>query len=215
MQRNSRSFLPFADYYCRCIKCFVDISFSLQAGSSVKVSFHWKSKIQKSICLLIEKPTTLPVLETPDFKAPFRVETDASERAVGAFVVRKKKDGKTYPIYFASKILNYAENKYPSSEREDLTVTFAVKTFRLHLHSSQLSELLTDRQTLYYAFQKKDIAGHLALRINSPAEYYFKIVFRSEANNCTVHFLSRIIIPATQKFVDGLKKLLVLANREA
>ena len=49
-----------------------------------------------------------PVLAIPINDAPYRLETDASDYALGA-VLSQKQDDKWHPIAFLSKLLNEAE----------------------------------------------------------------------------------------------------------
>ena len=78
-----------------------------------------------------QKLKTTPLLALPDFDFLFVVETDASSVAVGAVLVQKKKDGKIYPVRYASRTTTKMEREYSACEREELAVIFALKKFRV------------------------------------------------------------------------------------
>ncbi|GKD04363.1 reverse transcriptase domain-containing protein [Tanacetum coccineum] len=87
---------------------------------------------------------------------------DASELmcdAVGA--VLGQKDGKHFhPIYFASKTLNAAQQKYTVTEKELMAVVFAFDKFRPYLILSK-TIVYTDHSALRHLFKKQDVKPRL------------------------------------------------------
>ena len=79
------------------------------------------------------KFTTEPVLAQPNTHAPFILEVDASNEAVGAVLSQRQEDGKTHPIGYFSKTLNNAEKNYAISEKELLALILALENWRHHL----------------------------------------------------------------------------------
>ena len=72
-----------------------------------------------------------PVLEVPDFQKPFILQTDASERGVGAVRSQKNALGQEHPVsYFSHKLLP-REAKYSTVEKECLAIKLAVQAFRV------------------------------------------------------------------------------------
>ena len=53
--------------------------------------------------------TTEPILAIPDINREMRVETDASDYAMGGILSTKCKDGKWRPVAFIFKLLNTTE----------------------------------------------------------------------------------------------------------
>ncbi|GJR92555.1 reverse transcriptase domain-containing protein [Tanacetum coccineum] len=73
--------------------------------------------LHKAFESLKEKLTCALVIVSPNWNLPFELMCDASDFAVG--VVLGQKDGKNFhPIYFASKTLNPAQQKYTKSKTE-------------------------------------------------------------------------------------------------
>ena len=55
---------------------------------------------------MTERLCASPVLQSPDFSLPFAVQTNASDRGVGAVLTKQGKDGGEHPIaYFSRKLL--------------------------------------------------------------------------------------------------------------
>ena len=63
-----------------------------------------------------------PILAFPDFNKPFLLETDASERGLGAVLSQKQADGRYHPIAYASHVMNETEQRYHSKKQEFLAL---------------------------------------------------------------------------------------------
>ncbi|KAL6324691.1 hypothetical protein AAG906_015274 [Vitis piasezkii] len=79
--------------------------------------------------------TTAPIVRAPNWQLPFEVMCDASDFAIRV-VLGQREDGKPYVIYYASKTLNEAQRNYTTTEKELLTVVFALDKFRAYLVGS-------------------------------------------------------------------------------
>ena len=64
--------------------------------------------------------------------APYHLETDTSDYALGA-VLSQKQDDKWHPIAFLSKSLNEAECNYKIYNKEMLAIMIALNKWRHHL----------------------------------------------------------------------------------
>jgi len=90
------------------------------------------------------------VLAIPIDDAPYCLETDASDYALGA-VLSQKQDEKWHPIAFLSKSLNEAERNYEIYDKEMLAIMVALDEWRHHLLGAKLQfEIWTDHQNLTY-----------------------------------------------------------------
>nr|GEW29016.1 retrovirus-related Pol polyprotein [Tanacetum cinerariifolium] len=91
-----------------------------------KQAFAWKTTD------IPEKLTCAPVIVRPNWNLPFELMCDVSDFAVGA--VLGQKDGKNFhPIYFASKTLIPAQQKYTITKKELMAIVFAFDRFRSYL----------------------------------------------------------------------------------
>ncbi|GKC21570.1 reverse transcriptase domain-containing protein [Tanacetum coccineum] len=115
--KGIRSFLGHAGFYRRFIKDFSKIARPLTKFLEKDTPFEFNDECHKAFNSLKEKFTCTPVIVSPNWNLPFELMCDASEFAVGA--VLGQKDGKHFhPIYFASKTLNAAHQKYTVTEKE-------------------------------------------------------------------------------------------------
>ena len=82
---------------------------------------------------------------------PTRVKSDASRKGFGATLEQWDPNG-WFPITYASRFSNTAEQKYGTIEIEFLAVVWATEHFRYYLYCSNF-ELVTDRKALLSALK--------------------------------------------------------------
>ena len=68
-----------------------------------------------------------------DWNLPFEIMCDASDYALGA-VLGQRIDNKLHAIYFASRTLNSAQANYSTTEKEFLSIIFALDKFRSYIN---------------------------------------------------------------------------------
>nr|GEV05806.1 DNA-directed DNA polymerase [Tanacetum cinerariifolium] len=140
--------------------------------------------------ILKEKLTCAPVIVSPNWNLPFELMCDARDFAVGAVLVQK--DGKNFhPIYFASKTLYPAQQKYPVTEKELMAVVFAFDKFKSNLILLK-TIVHTDHAALRHLFKKQDAKPRLIRWILLLQEFSIQIKDRKGTENVTADHLSRI-----------------------
>ena len=189
-RKELRSFLGLASYYRRFIPGFAKLARPLHEKTSDRVKLEWTDEMSKSFHDIKTALCSPPVLAYPDYDAPFIVSTDASDKALGAVLSQKDKDGRNHPIHYASRCLSATEEKYSTVEREALAVIFALKKFRPYLLTSRFT-LFTDHQALKYTFNKRDPHGRIARWFSFLAEFQFDIMYKPGQENVPADFLSR------------------------
>ncbi|GJX88224.1 reverse transcriptase domain-containing protein [Tanacetum coccineum] len=186
--KGVRSFLGHACFYQRFIKDFSKIARPITKLLEKDTPFEFDDECQKAFESLKEKLTCAPVIVSPNWNLSFELMCDASDFAVGA--VLGQKDGKNFhPIYFASKTLNSAQQKYTVTEKELMAVVFAFDKFRSYLILSK-TIVHTDHSALRHLFKKQDAKPRLIRWILLLQEFNIEIKDRKGIENVAADHLS-------------------------
>ena len=141
----------------------------------------------------MNKPS--PILKSPDFRRPFLVQTDASDRGVGAVLRQLDEEGIEHPVAYFSKKLQPREEKYATVEKECLAIKLAVQAFRVYL-IGQPFEVQTDHHALEWLHRLKENNARLSRWSLALQPFDFKVVHRAGTANANADGLSRGAIAA-------------------
>ncbi|KAI3815454.1 hypothetical protein L1987_15122 [Smallanthus sonchifolius] len=106
-----------------------------------------------------EQLVKVPILQPPDWSKPFEIMCDASDTTIGA-VLGQRIDKKPVAIYYASKTLSEAQLNYTTTEKELLTVVYALDKFRSYIWGSKVI-VYSDHSAVRYLMEKKDAKPRL------------------------------------------------------
>ncbi|KAL9699079.1 hypothetical protein quinque_002520 [Culex quinquefasciatus] len=155
--------------------------------------FTWTKEAEDGFRELKAVLTSAPILGNPDFSKLFTIESDASDRAVGAALVQEQ-DGVTRVISYFSKKLNRTQRRYSAEDKECLGVLSAIQHFRHYVEGAKF-RVITDARSLLWLFNVGAETGNAkllrwALRIQA---YDFDLEYRKGKANITADCLSRSI----------------------
>jgi hypothetical protein len=109
-----RSFLGLASYYRKFIKNFAKIATPLtNLLKKSSETYEWEEACNKAFETLKGILVKALVLKLPDFDKDFEIHSDASNFAIGGFLVQ---DGRS--VAFESKKLNETKRRWPTHEKE-------------------------------------------------------------------------------------------------
>ena len=206
--KELRSFLGVCSYYRRFIKGFAKIVSPLNELNRIdksvgekrvsrfrskKVLIGWNKECDQAMEALKDKLVSAPILGIAKYDRPFTVETDASDRGLGA-VLSQEIDGKRVVIAYASKSLNKGERNeanYSAKKLEFLAVVWAISDkFRHYLLGSKC-QVITDNSAVACILNKKDLSALEQRWIGRLAPFELTFKYRAGKQNIVADALSR------------------------
>lgn len=165
-------------------------------SSSTKIK--WTEEHQTILERLIGYITSHPVMAYPDFKLPFILHTDASNKGLAA-VLYQRQEGKLRVIAYASRTLSPAERNYHSNKLEFLALKWAVTDrFRGYLQYAVTFEVYTDNNPLTYILSTARLNATGQRWVSEMASFRFNIKYRPGKSNTDADVLSRVPLNATE-----------------
>ena len=153
---------------------------------------QWNAECEKAFEKLKSLLCGEPELKCPDFQKTFVLQTDASDRGVGA-VLSQMYDGEDHPAaYFSWKPLP-REEKYSVVEKECLAIRLAVQMFRVYLLGRPFT-IQTDHRSLEWLDCLKDSNNGLMKWSLALQPFQFTMQYRTGKANADA--LSRVFAAA-------------------
>ena len=150
---------------------------------------QWTAQCQESFDELKVALTSEPVLRVPDLNKPFMVQSDASEKAIGA-VLLQDHNGFFLPCYYTSRRLLDRECNYAIIEKECLAIVFALHTFAKYLLMKPFY-IQTDHAPLTFLKENKSKNARLSRWALSIQQYSFSVQHIRGTDNVISDALSR------------------------
>ena len=179
-----------AGYYRRFIPAFAELTSPLtdltRKGASDPV--QWTEPCQRAFERVKEALCGEPLLFTPNFSLPFILQTDASDRGLGAVLTQQVK-GVDRPVLYISRKLSQRETKYSTVEKECLTIRWAVGSLRYYLLGRPFT-LCSDHALLQWLHRMKDTNARITRCYLALQPFNFKVVHRPGARMVVADFLS-------------------------
>lgn len=186
-----KRFIGLASWYRRFVK-----NFSLMAAplhnltkGTKKKPFLWPKEAEDAFISLKTLLTTTPVMSCPDYSKPFIIQCDASNEGIGAVLCQKAEDSEQ-AVAFLSRKLTDTEKRYSTSERELLSVVYAIEKFRPYIDGVHFT-VVTDHSALQWLHKMKDPHGRLARWAMKLQQFSFDIIHKPGKSHTVPDALSR------------------------
>ncbi len=152
-----------------------------------------KTKTKKNLCqqALTKVKAALcggPLLHSPNFDLPFLLQTDASDRGLGA-VLAQVVGGEERPVLYLSRKLSKRETRYSTVEKECLAIRWAVLTLRYYLLGREFT-LCSDHAPLQWLHRMKDTNARITRWYLALQPFKFKVIHRPGVQMAVADFLS-------------------------
>ena len=183
------SFLGFMNYHRNHIPNFAKVSADLYELAHAKL-YVWTGKHQSSFQALKDLALSAQVLSHPSPDGLFILDTDASDKQIGA-ELSQIQNGVERPICYASHVLMKQHRNYCTTRKELLSIVKFCRQFR-HYLLGRFFIIRTDHNSLVWLTRFKHLEGQLARFMEELSQYNFKIVHRRGAEHNNADALIRI-----------------------
>ena len=187
--KQTRSFIGLCSYYRRFVQGFAQIARPLHKLCEKSANFHWTDECQISFDILKRKLSESPILAYPLPSRDFIIDTDASDKAVGA-VLSQIQENTERVIAYMSKAMNKHEQQYCVTRKELLAVVVALKTFHSYLYGQKVL-LRTDNAAVTWMKNLKTPTGQTARWLQQIETYNLEVTHRSGKKHSNADALSR------------------------
>ena len=191
-KKQVRGFLGLTGYYRKFIQDYASIAAPLTdlTKKSLPERVQWTAESRRAFEALKIALCKNPVLVNPDFSKQFILQTDASNRGVGA-VLSQLDDNKTdRPVaYFSCKLLP-REQKYSTVEQECLAIKLGVEAFKVYLIGKPFI-IQTDHRSLKWLNRLKENNNRLTRWSLALQPFTFTVEHRAGSANGNADALSR------------------------
>ncbi len=155
-KKEVRQFLGLAGYYRRFVPNFSDLTSPLTDLTEKEAPdpVQWTELCQQALTKVKAALCGGPLLHSPNFDLPFLLQTDASDRGLGA-VLAQVVGGEERPVLYLSRKLSKRETRYSTVEKECLAIRWAVLTLRYYLLGRAFT-LCSDHAPLQWLHRMKD-----------------------------------------------------------
>uniref|UniRef100_A0A1B6G9I6 RNA-directed DNA polymerase n=1 Tax=Cuerna arida TaxID=1464854 RepID=A0A1B6G9I6_9HEMI len=193
-RKQLKSFLGCINYYNKFIDHYSETIQPLFRLTSKKNKFIWTKEDDVTFAKIKSLFLKTNVLHHPDVTKTFFLQTDASDYAIGGHLYQLKDDGNKAAIVFLSRVLQPAEQRFTTTEKELLAIVYCLQKTRYLILGAKL-KILTDNHAITFLKTCKLLNNRLTRWILAIQEYNFEIEHCKGTDNQTADTLSRITYP--------------------
>ena len=143
-----QSFLGLVNFDRQFVEKFSHKAEPLTRLTKKNQKFNW-AKEQENAFQGLKKICSSPqVLRTYDPDKPVRIQTDASDLALGACLLQQNDNGKWCPVAYYSRKMTPAEQNYGIEDKELLAIVAALQEWHIYVEGAVSTEVFTDHENL-------------------------------------------------------------------
>ncbi|KAH0822314.1 hypothetical protein GEV33_000477 [Tenebrio molitor] len=157
--RDVRRIIGMMSWYRRFVPNFSTTVAPLTNLTKKKTRFTWSSECERAFVDVKNALINAPILSCPDFEHCFTLQCDASDDGTGA-VLTQNIDGHERVVCYLSRALLPAEERYTTTEKECLSVIYAIERLRCYLEGTRFT-VVTDHYSLLWLNNLKDPLGRV------------------------------------------------------
>ena len=192
-KRQAMRFIGMVSYFRRFVPNFSDIAAPITSLFEKGRSFKFDEKCISAFAKLKSVMISRPVLETPDFREPFKIAVDASDIGVGAVLIQDI-NGKEHPISYFSKKLDKSQVNYSTIEKELLALVLALKHFEVYVSGLHPVTILTDHNPLLFLNKFRNKNRRLTRWSLELQDLNIIIKYKRGTDNKVADALSRVMV---------------------
>ena len=191
-KKQVHSFLGLTGYYRKFIPDYAAIATPLTdlTRKTAPTRVVWSADCDTAFKELKGLLCSCPVLKSPDFDKPFVLQTDASDRGVGAVLSQLDDEGAEHPVAYFSRKLLPREERYSTVEKECLAIKLGVQIFRVYLLGRPFT-IQMDHRSLAWLDRVKENNSRLTRWSLALQSYNFEVQYRAGKMNQNADALSR------------------------
>jgi transposase InsO family protein len=197
--KEVQAFLGIANYYRRFVKNFAKLAEPITRLLKKAQNFSWAQEQNTAFQNLKQQFEPGKILQMFNPEKRIIIETDASDKAIGACISQPNEKGKLQPIAFHSRKLTATECNYDIYDKELLAIVAALQEWRVYTEGAKYQvEVISDHKNLIYFTTTKRLNRRQVRWAEQLAAQNFRITYRKGAQNKIADVLSRPNEPMQQ-----------------
>ncbi|UYV78388.1 K02A2.6-like [Cordylochernes scorpioides] len=146
--REIQQYLGCINYLTKFLPRLSEVVQPLRVLTQKCMSWSWSEPQEQAFILSKELVTQAPVLKYFDPSLPVTIQSDASDKGLGAVLLQEEQ-----PVAYASKALTNTKTRYAQIEKECLSIVFACEHFYQYIAGGTKVHIETDHKPLENIFK--------------------------------------------------------------
>ena len=192
--KEVQEFLGFGNFNRRFINGYSTIAIPLTNLTKKDVPFNWTTLQQHAFDKLKDQFATAPCLIWFTPGRPVRIETDASDKGIGACLLQQNPKGEKqtwHPVAYMSRKMTPAELNYDIHDKELLAIVAAFQDWRVYVEGASEITVFTDHKNLVNFCTTKQLNRRQVRWSELLSQHKFVIQYHPGKDNGRADALSR------------------------